>query len=108
MIEPHTADAATDPPATDSGERLPPGVNPDAPPHARAAATAYLAELDELLAHLSAHPDERWVAYYWDQRIGFGSDRPAFDFECLKQYPDGDFFIYGIDGVDRYPGNTVV
>lgn len=107
MSEPHTADVVTDPPATDAGEQWPPGFDPDVPPpHAKAAAAAYRAELDELLAHLAAHPDEQWVAYHWGQRIGFGSDRPAFERECLRKYPGGGFFIYGIDPVLRHPEDT--
>jgi hypothetical protein len=94
--------------ADDTGRTYPIGVNPDAPPHARDAAIAYRMELDELLAHLAAHPAERWVAYRGSRRIGFGTDHLALHRECQEKFPDGLFRIYGIDGADKCPEDTVV
>lgn len=112
MNEPHTADvttpAPTDATSTASVREVPLGVNPDAPPHARDAAIAYRTELDDLLAHLAAHPDERWVAYRGGQRVGFGTDHRELLLACQEKFPDGLFRVYGIDGADKYPGNTVV
>lgn len=103
MNELHTADAS-EATAGDPGRGVPIGVNPAAGD----AITAYLAELDELLAHLAAHPADRWVAYYYSRRIGFGSDRREFDRECLEQFPDGLFRVFRIDGACKYPEDTVV
>src|SRR5437764_1993422 len=68
------------------------------PEHTAQAAAAYMAELDDLLAHLAAHPEERWVAYRGRQRLGFGTDDLTLYQECLRQFPDGEFHGYGIDG----------
>ncbi len=87
---------------------LPLGVDANAPPHARAAATAYFTELDELLAHLAAHPVERWVAYYGSRRIGFGGDDLELHRECQAKFPDGLFRVYMIDEANKYLEDTVV
>jgi hypothetical protein len=109
MNEQPTADSpAPAETAGDTSRSLPIGVNPDAPPHVRDAATAYFTELDELLAHLATHPAERWVAYRGSQRIGFGTDDLALQRECLEKFPDGLFRVYGIDGADKCPEDTVV
>ncbi len=103
MNELHTADAS-EATAGDPGRGVPIGVNPAAGD----AITAYLTELDELLAHLAAHPADRWVAYYYSRRIGFGSDRREFERECLAKFPDGLFRVFMIDGADKCPEDTVV
>ena len=78
------------------------------PEHTAQAAAAYMAELDDLLAHMAAHPEERWVAYRGRQRLGFGTDDLALHQECLRQFPDGEFHVYGIDGSMKCPNDTVV
>ncbi len=107
MNELHTADAAAAT-ACDPGPRLPLGVDPNAPPLMRDAATAYFTELDELLVHLAAHPAERWVAYYGRRRIGFGSNHPEFHRACQEKFPDGLFRVYRIDAANKYLEDTVV
>ena len=104
MNDLHTAEAAAD----EVARRILLGVDPDAPPYARAAATAYFTELDDLLAHLAAYPAERWVAYHGGRRVGFGSNPPEFSRACHERFPDGRCLIYLIDAVDKYPGDTVV
>jgi hypothetical protein len=99
---------ASEEPAGETSRSWPVGVNPDAPPYARDAATAYRMELDDLLAHLAAHPAERWVAYYGSRRIGFGTDDLALHRECQEKFPDELFRIYMIDGADKCPEDTVV
>ncbi len=84
------------------------GAEPEMPAFVRDAAAAYEAELDDLLAHLAAHPAERWVAYRGGRRIGFGTDRREFLRACLDRFPDRQFRIYGIDGADKCPENTVI
>jgi hypothetical protein len=78
------------------------------PRHAAEAAETYTAQLDELLAHLATHPDERWVAYRGRLRIGFGTDDGALHRACLVRYPDGEFCVYGIDGALKYPDDTAL
>ena len=102
MNELHTADGtATE---ADPGRGAPLGVNPAAAD----AITAYLAELDELLAHLAAHPADRFVAYHHGRRIGFGGERREFERECREQFPDEQFRVFMIDGADKCPEDTVV
>jgi hypothetical protein len=108
VTEPHAADTGVEQVANDAERQWPVGVNADAPPYAREAAAAYRTELDELLAHLAAHPEQRWVAYRYGQRIGFGTDDLALQRECEEKFPDGLFRVYGIDGADKYPEDTVV
>jgi hypothetical protein len=103
--ETHTEPLATGTPPT-TGLRI--SVDPDAEPHAVAATTAYIAEFDELLTHLAAHPEEQWVAYRGGQRIGFGIDHLALLDECLAKFPDEQFNVYYIDPTLKYPDETVV
>jgi len=103
-----TSAAPTDEKAAEINRRIRLSVNFDAPPHARDAAIAYLTELDDLLEHLTAHPQEKWVAYYGRQRIGFGTDYLELFRECAAKYPDGLFQIRGIDGADKCPEDTVI
>ena len=83
-------------------------ADPTAEPHAFEAATAYIAEFDELVARLTEHPDERWVAYRGGQRVGFGTDDLALLNECSAKFPDGLFNVYYIDPTLAYPDETVV
>jgi hypothetical protein len=85
-----------------------PPAGPPVPQHAAEAAETYLAELDELLTHLAQHPDERWVAYRGRQRLGISADHHGLYLACLERFPDGQFFVYGIDGASKYPNDTVV
>lgn len=77
------------------------------PQHAAEAGQAYLAELDELLAHLAAHPDEQWVAYRGRQRIGYGTDHRDLYTVCLERFPDRQFCVYGIDACAKYPDTAL-
>ena len=103
MNELHTADAA-EAIAGDPGLGAPVGANPAAAD----AITAYLAELDELLAHLATHPADRFVAYHHGRRIGYGGERREFERECLEKFPDGQFRVLMIDGADKCPEDAVV
>ncbi|MBX9624653.1 MAG: hypothetical protein K2X82_12670 [Gemmataceae bacterium] len=76
-------------------------------PHRHEAAAAYEAELDDLLAHLAAHPADRWVAYRGRQRVRFGPTGHALYQDLIREYPDGQFALFGIDEVDKYPDSTV-
>ena len=40
--------------------------------------------------------------------IGFGTDHLEFLRECMATFSDGLFRIYGIDGADKCPEDTVV
>jgi hypothetical protein len=85
-----------------------PGTDPRVPDHACAAAAAYVAEIDDLLARLATHPDEQWVAYRWRERVGFGTDHLRLLNECLAKFPDGEFSVYYIDPCIKYPDDIVV
>lgn len=86
-----------------AGSSLPP-----AEPHVAEAAEAYYAELDDLIAHLAAHPADRWVGYRGRERVGFGPTRAALHQRLEREYPDGRFHELFIDEVDKYPDSTVV
>jgi hypothetical protein len=87
------------PPVVDDGYEA--WVSEPVPQHATEAYETYLAELDELLSHLAAHPAERWVAYRNRQRLGFGTDDLTLYHECLAKFPDRRFCLYGIDACAR-------
>lgn len=76
-------------------------------PHRLDAAAAYEAELDDLLAHLAEHPADRWVAYRGRQRLRFGPTGYTLRQELIREYPDGQFALFGIDESDKYPDSTV-
>lgn len=81
---------------------------PPVPEHTAQAAAAFRAELDGLLAHVAAHPDERWVAYRGRQRLGFGTDDFSLWQALERDYPDGRFAVFAIDECAKYPNDTVV
>ncbi|WP_171471389.1 hypothetical protein [Frigoriglobus tundricola] len=78
------------------------------PPHAVEAAATYLAELDDLLAHLLAHPNERWVAYRGRERLGFGTSQRMLYLECVQRFPDQQVCVYGIDACAKCPDDTEI
>jgi hypothetical protein len=58
----------------------------------------YFHDQEELLAHRSAHPDEKWVAYHGQKRLGFGKSQ----IELIRHGLDRglsirDFIVLGID-----------
>ncbi|MBX9582180.1 MAG: hypothetical protein K2X87_17890 [Gemmataceae bacterium] len=73
-----------------------------------ASAAAFEAEIDELLAHRAAHPADRWVAYRGPQRLRFGPTGYALHQELIREYPDGEFSLFGIEASVKYPNDTVV
>ena len=40
-----------------------------------AARAQYLADFPELMAHRTAHPAEKWVAYHGGERLGIGASK---------------------------------
>jgi hypothetical protein len=74
---------------------------PAADPHVVEAAEAYYAELDDLLAHLAAHPQDRWVGYRGRERVGFGPTGYALHQRLEREYPDGRFHVLFIDANDK-------
>lgn len=85
-----------------AGSSLPP-----AEPHVAEAAEAYYADLDDLVAHLAAHPADRWVGYRGRERVGFGPTGYALRQRLGQQYPDGRFHVLFIDGANKHPRVTV-
>lgn len=83
-------------------------IDRGAPPHVVEAAETYYAEIDELLAHLAAHPADRWVAYRGRQRLRFGPTAYALHQELDREFPDQRYSLFGIDEADKYPNDTVV
>lgn len=81
---------------------------PPVPEHTAQAAAAFRAELDDLLAHVAAHPDERFVAYRGPRRLGFGTDDLSLWQALERDYPDGRFAVFVIDECMKYPNDTVV
>lgn len=82
--------------------------NQPTPDYVVEAAAAFHAELDELLEHVKAHPEERWVAYRGGQRVKIGTNDLALYRELAALYPDKRYCVYGIDGPLRNPDDTVV
>lgn len=110
MNVPNSAENAARTPAAAKAPRRPLAlsVNPDAPPMARAAAAAYIAEYEELLTHAETHPGEDWVAYRGAQRIAIGTDHRELLRQCEEQFPDGEFDVLFIDPILQCPDDTVV
>lgn len=88
-------------PARPAGDRAAGSSLPAAEPHVAEAAEAYYAELDDLLAHLAAHPADRWVGYRGRERVGFGPTGYALHQRLEREYPDGRFHVLFIDAADK-------
>ncbi len=69
----------------------PPAVN-GVKPGIRAAQEAYWRDLPELLKLKS--PKRQWVAYHWQQRIGFASTDGELYRRCERRgIPKGEFYV---------------
>jgi hypothetical protein len=67
-------------------------------PIVQEACNAYFRDQPELLEHRQAHPNERWVAYHGNRRIGIGQSKQSLVAECLQQgIPIGEFLVIDID-----------
>src|SRR4051812_2775854 len=63
-----------------------------------AAREQYLTDFVELLAHRTAHPTERWVAYHGRERIGYGTSKTELVQACRgRGLALGEFLVLGID-----------